>query len=38
MLYLMFLIEKSASKFMTLFEQVAEEMKGKATIAFVNCG
>ncbi|XP_025081188.1 protein disulfide-isomerase A5-like [Pomacea canaliculata] len=30
--------EKSASKSMTLFEQVAEEMKGKATIAFVNCG
>ncbi|KAK7478533.1 hypothetical protein BaRGS_00030205, partial [Batillaria attramentaria] len=30
--------EKAASKSMTVFEDVAEEMKGKATLAFVNCG
>ncbi|KAK7092365.1 protein disulfide-isomerase A5-like [Littorina saxatilis] len=30
--------DKAAAKSMTLFEQVAEEMKGKATLAYVNCG
>ncbi|XP_046580143.1 protein disulfide-isomerase A5-like [Haliotis rubra] len=30
--------EKAASKSMTLFEDVAEEVKGKGTMAFINCG
>ena len=33
-----FLTEKATSKSMTVFEDVAEEMKGKATLAYVNCG
>ncbi|XP_041371887.1 probable protein disulfide-isomerase A4 [Gigantopelta aegis] len=31
------LSEKETSKTMKLFEDVAEEMKGKATMAFINC-
>ncbi|KAL8572134.1 hypothetical protein ACOMHN_052931 [Nucella lapillus] len=30
--------EKAASKSMALFEEVAEEMRGKATMAYLNCG
>ncbi|CAL1531200.1 unnamed protein product [Lymnaea stagnalis] len=30
--------EKATAKVMQLFEQVAEEMKGKATLAYINCG
>nr|UMA82692.1 venom-related protein disulfide isomerase [Conus ebraeus] len=30
--------EKAASKSLALFEEVAEEMRGKATMAYINCG
>ncbi|GFO20240.1 protein disulfide-isomerase a5-like [Plakobranchus ocellatus] len=30
--------EKSTTKLNKLFEDVAEEMKGKATLAYINCG
>ncbi|XP_076456070.1 protein disulfide-isomerase A5-like [Babylonia areolata] len=30
--------EKAASKSLALFNEVAEEMRGKATMAYVNCG
>ena len=30
--------EKSTAKLNQVFEDVAEEMKGKATLAYINCG
>ncbi|XP_005094049.1 protein disulfide-isomerase A5 [Aplysia californica] len=30
--------EKATAKVMKLFDEVAQEMKGKATLAYVNCG